>query len=100
MVLVTPTKSMAIRPGQYISGEGRVYHPYLAGWKEDVSEFFTAMLKRRILIKILIRVYVLLWKIVKGLGLIIRILAIKHDRISLHITRSLCQRATSRLSIG
>lgn len=30
---------MAVRPGQYVSGEGRVYHPYLAGWREDVSEF-------------------------------------------------------------
>lgn len=48
MVLVAPTKNMAIRPGQYISGEGRVYHPYLAGWKENVSEFFTSALNRRI----------------------------------------------------
>ena len=37
MVFVTPTKSMAIRPGQYVSGEGRVYHPYLADWRDDVS---------------------------------------------------------------
>ena len=37
MVFVTPTKTMAIRPGQYVSGEGRVYHPYLAGWRDDVS---------------------------------------------------------------
>lgn len=29
---------MVIRPGQYISAEGRVYHPYLAGWKPDVSD--------------------------------------------------------------
>ena len=37
MVFVIPTKSMAIRPGQYVSGEGRVYHPYLAEWRDDVS---------------------------------------------------------------
>ncbi len=34
---VTPTKNMAVRPGQYLSGEGRIYHPYLAGWRDDVS---------------------------------------------------------------
>ncbi|KAI4273709.1 MAG: hypothetical protein LQ337_004449 [Flavoplaca oasis] len=28
---------MAVRPGQYVSVEGRVYHPYLAGWKQDRS---------------------------------------------------------------
>ncbi|KAL8823914.1 MAG: hypothetical protein Q9191_005446 [Dirinaria sp. TL-2023a] len=37
MAFVTPTKGMAIRPGQYVSGEGRVYHPYLAEWREDRS---------------------------------------------------------------
>ena len=37
MTFVTPTKNIAIRPGQYVSGEGRIYHPYLAGWREDVS---------------------------------------------------------------
>lgn len=35
---VTPTRNMAVRSGQYVSGEGRIYHPYLAGWREDVSE--------------------------------------------------------------
>ena len=34
---VTPTKDMSVRPGQYVSGEGRIYHPYLAGWRDDVS---------------------------------------------------------------
>lgn len=34
--LVTPTRNMSVRPGQYVSGEGRVYHPYLAGWREEV----------------------------------------------------------------
>lgn len=38
ITFVTPTKSMAVRAGQYVSAEGRVYHPYLAGWREDVSE--------------------------------------------------------------
>ncbi|KAL8852176.1 MAG: hypothetical protein Q9221_002886 [Calogaya cf. arnoldii] len=28
---------MAVRAGQYVSVEGRVYHPYLAGWKQDRS---------------------------------------------------------------
>lgn len=37
IAFVTPTKSMAVRAGQYVSAEGRVYHPYLAGWREDVS---------------------------------------------------------------
>lgn len=30
---------MSVRPGQHVSGEGRIYHPYLATWREDVSEF-------------------------------------------------------------
>ncbi|KAA6407644.1 MAG: UEV domain-containing [Lasallia pustulata] len=37
IIYVTPTKDMAVRPGQYVSGEGRVYHPYLASWREDRS---------------------------------------------------------------
>ena len=39
MVYVTPTQEMAVRPGQYISAEGRIYHPYLAQWANywDVS---------------------------------------------------------------
>lgn len=37
IAFVTPTRNMAVRPGQYVSVEGRVYHPYLAGWKQDVS---------------------------------------------------------------
>ena len=39
MVYITPTEGMMIRPGQHVSGEGKVYHPYLAGWTEfwDVS---------------------------------------------------------------
>lgn len=39
MAYVTPTANMLVRVGQYVSGEGRIYHPYLAGWKEDVSGF-------------------------------------------------------------
>ena len=37
MAFATPTANMAVRAGQYVSGEGRIYHPYLAGWREDVS---------------------------------------------------------------
>ncbi|KAL9026343.1 MAG: hypothetical protein Q9196_004978 [Gyalolechia fulgens] len=28
---------MAVRAGQYVSAEGRVYHPYLAGWRDTSS---------------------------------------------------------------
>ncbi|KAL8725138.1 MAG: hypothetical protein Q9166_007542 [cf. Caloplaca sp. 2 TL-2023] len=28
---------MAVRAGQYVSVEGRIYHPYLAGWRDDRS---------------------------------------------------------------
>ncbi|KAF3010308.1 hypothetical protein E8E14_005945 [Neopestalotiopsis sp. 37M] len=31
---VTPTESMMIRPGQHVDPQGRIYHPYLAGWAE------------------------------------------------------------------
>lgn len=41
ITFVTPTKNMAVRAGQYVSAEGRVYHPYLAGWREDVSAILT-----------------------------------------------------------
>ncbi|OAX78403.1 hypothetical protein ACJ72_07289 [Emergomyces africanus] len=34
MVYVTPTRDMLVRPGQHVSGEGRVYHHYLAHWSE------------------------------------------------------------------
>ena len=38
----TPTANMVVRAGQYVSGEGRIYHPYLAGWSAEVSpEGFT-----------------------------------------------------------
>ncbi|KAL8759237.1 MAG: hypothetical protein Q9199_000924 [Rusavskia elegans] len=37
IAFVAPTKNMAVRAGQYVSVEGRVYHPYLAGWKQDRS---------------------------------------------------------------
>ncbi|KAF7511997.1 hypothetical protein GJ744_002710 [Endocarpon pusillum] len=29
---ITPTSEMLVRPGRHVSGEGRVYHPYLAHW--------------------------------------------------------------------
>jgi ESCRT-I complex subunit TSG101 len=36
---VKPASDMAIRPGQHVSGEGRIYHPYLNQWGRywDVS---------------------------------------------------------------
>lgn len=34
IVFVTPAKNMAVRAGQHVSAEGRVYHPFLAGWRE------------------------------------------------------------------
>lgn len=39
MVYVTPTQDMAVRVGQHVTLEGRVYHHYLAHWAEawDVS---------------------------------------------------------------
>ena len=37
IAFVTPTKTMAVRTGQYVSAEGRIYHPYLAAWRQDVS---------------------------------------------------------------
>ncbi|PGH23064.1 hypothetical protein AJ80_02837 [Polytolypa hystricis UAMH7299] len=33
-VYVTPTQGMLVRPGQHVSGEGRVYHHYLAHWAD------------------------------------------------------------------
>jgi hypothetical protein len=39
MVYVTPAPGMLVRPGQHVAVDGRVYHPYLAGWSKywDVS---------------------------------------------------------------
>jgi ESCRT-I complex subunit TSG101 len=31
-VYVTPVEGMLVRPGQHVSGDGKVYHPYLAKW--------------------------------------------------------------------
>ena len=41
LVYVTPTEQMVVRPGQHVSGEGRVYHHHLAHWGDawDVSEY-------------------------------------------------------------
>ncbi|KAL9100324.1 MAG: hypothetical protein Q9163_004287 [Psora crenata] len=43
---VTPTKGMAIRPGQHVSADGRIYHPYLAGWastRSNILEFVSVL---------------------------------------------------------
>ncbi|KIW00235.1 hypothetical protein, variant [Verruconis gallopava] len=29
---VVPNETMLVRPGQHVSGEGKIYHPYLAKW--------------------------------------------------------------------
>jgi ESCRT-I complex subunit TSG101 len=34
IVYVTPTQDMAVRVGQHVTLEGRVYHHYLAHWAE------------------------------------------------------------------
>lgn len=34
MIYVTPTEDMVVRPGQHVAGDGRVYHPYLARWRD------------------------------------------------------------------
>jgi hypothetical protein len=39
IVYVTPSQDMVLRPGQHVSTDGRIYHPYLAQWEKywDVS---------------------------------------------------------------
>ena len=34
LVYVTAAEGMAIRAGQHVDPEGKVYHPYLVGWAE------------------------------------------------------------------
>ncbi|KIW93665.1 uncharacterized protein Z519_06270 [Cladophialophora bantiana CBS 173.52] len=34
MCYVAPTEEMMIRPGQHVGGDGKIYHPYLAHWRE------------------------------------------------------------------
>lgn len=41
MVYVTPTQDMAVRVGQHVTLEGRVYHHYLAHWSEAWDVSFT-----------------------------------------------------------
>ncbi|KAH7067980.1 ESCRT-I component [Paraphoma chrysanthemicola] len=42
IVYITPSQDMVVRPGQHVSGDGRVYHPYLAQWGQywDKSTLF------------------------------------------------------------
>lgn len=42
IVYVTPSQDMLVRPGQHVSGDGRIYHPYLAQWGKywDKSTIF------------------------------------------------------------
>ena len=39
MVYVTPTEDMVVRAGQHVGGDGKVYHHFLAHWRDawDVS---------------------------------------------------------------
>jgi hypothetical protein len=34
IVYIDPSEDMVVRPGQHVSGDGRVYHPYLAQWAQ------------------------------------------------------------------
>lgn len=34
LVYVTPPQGMVVRPGQHVSAEGRIFHPYIARWRE------------------------------------------------------------------
>ncbi|KAF2838409.1 UEV-domain-containing protein [Patellaria atrata CBS 101060] len=34
IVYVTPVRGMVVRPGQHVSPDGKVYHPYLAQWNQ------------------------------------------------------------------
>ncbi|KAG9193617.1 hypothetical protein G6011_03652 [Alternaria panax] len=42
IVYITPAQDMALRPGQHVSTDGRIYHPYLAQWAKywDKSTLF------------------------------------------------------------
>ncbi|KAF2865148.1 UEV domain-containing protein [Massariosphaeria phaeospora] len=42
IVYVTPSQDMLVRPGQHVSGDGKIYHPYLAQWAKywDKSTLF------------------------------------------------------------
>ncbi|USP78063.1 Tumor susceptibility gene 101 protein [Curvularia clavata] len=42
IVYVTPSQDMVLRPGQHVSTDGKVYHPYLAQWAQywDKSTLF------------------------------------------------------------
>ncbi|KAK8154553.1 ESCRT-I component [Phyllosticta citrichinensis] len=48
LVYVTPNQDMLVRPGQHVSSDGRVYHPYLSGWsqhwdKSSIADFLTVL---------------------------------------------------------
>ncbi|ORY09028.1 UEV domain-domain-containing protein [Clohesyomyces aquaticus] len=48
IVYVTPSQDMLVRPGQHVSGDGRIYHPYLAQWgkywdKSTVFDFLAVL---------------------------------------------------------
>ncbi|KAK8241456.1 ESCRT-I component [Phyllosticta capitalensis] len=48
LVYVTPSQDMSVRPGQHVSSDGRVYHPYLSGWaqywdKSSIADFLQVL---------------------------------------------------------
>ncbi|KAE9968063.1 hypothetical protein BLS_006050 [Venturia inaequalis] len=48
MAYVTPAQDMLVRPGQHVSSDGRVYHPYLAQWatywdKSSIFDFLAVL---------------------------------------------------------
>ncbi|KAI1006493.1 hypothetical protein K3495_g1728 [Podosphaera aphanis] len=38
IVYVRPTEAMAVRPGQHVDLQGKVYHPYLVAWAENCGK--------------------------------------------------------------
>lgn len=48
LAYVVPTDQMIVRPGQHVDPQGRIYHPYLAGWVEfwDVSVLVISLSER------------------------------------------------------
>ena len=46
MAFVVPTQDMIVRPGQHVSVDGRVYHPYIAHWEDEWRVSILAMQRR------------------------------------------------------
>lgn len=101
MALITPTVNMLIRPGQHVSGEGRIYHPYLAGWLDDVSRFHHSPKGGVGSTKIAFQFFVDFYRSLEAiLGVLTdyKASAIEHYRVSFDITRTFCKRPTCNFS--